>query len=57
MSKADNLTTHLYRVPRNSGCLNLLEPGPAQACKGIVIQRTALSLNESLKSCAVVILA
>jgi hypothetical protein len=35
--RADNLTTFMRRLSRNSGGFNLLEPsGPAQACTGIV---------------------
>ena len=34
---ADNLTTFMRRLSRNSGGFNLLEPsGPAQACRGIL---------------------
>jgi hypothetical protein len=35
---ADNLTTFTYRLSRNSGSLNLLQPsGPVQACRGIAL--------------------
>jgi hypothetical protein len=34
--RADNLTTFMYRLSRNFGSLNLLEPyGPVQACTGM----------------------
>jgi hypothetical protein len=35
---ADNLSTFMYQMARNSGSLNLLEPcGPVQACNGIAL--------------------
>jgi hypothetical protein len=34
--RADNLTTFMCRLSRNSGSLNLLEPqGSVQACNGV----------------------
>jgi hypothetical protein len=38
--RADNLTTFICRMSRNSGSLKFLEPlGPAQACYGIALPR------------------
>jgi hypothetical protein len=39
--KADNLTTFICRLYKNSGSLNLLEPcGPVQACIGTALRAT-----------------